>query len=567
MGSTTVTEFIDSSEWRILVPGTDSQDVEAILSSTERGSAWTDELFHFYVVATSPGPIDATLLNQIDIQVSAAASTVSNVGGLGLGLGCERGNKAHQSLTVSRSPTRGARASASGSTSASGSGSEAPLFSYAWRPKEAAPRVKDNVALFPLRVPLSLGRVSNRGGLADVADLRLSLTATVQPVLQNSNTHVHNPDLCDPEDFDAANLFDGLVDDPFFNPNSLPNHRLPFQFRKHSLLHIVPTPKFVRKVLPLTSALRLSASVVHPNSQKMILSTQLLNSTLGQEASSIQVLSVTADMTDTVIQPLANDSSPVDIHSGDESCFLFSVFKLDRSVGYSSNVNNQSNIEKYQPSAYLSFTVQWTSAVKGLQNQVFESKWYCLFDAYNDKSALISAGKEEAKSVGVSNYDLSAISKGRAVPETVGNGLEISFRVMPPVQLRNVFTVEMLVVNSSPKSRKLRVSLPQQYIPKASADSIENFDPKIGRFTQLHMPVETFLNKLIESEAREANIFCLESNFDLGEIPVGSCQSIHLHFIALRGNLHTLEALNVIDEDDNKVIELRKFLQIYAQDA
>ncbi|KAJ3011025.1 UNVERIFIED_CONTAM: hypothetical protein HDU68_001860 [Siphonaria sp. JEL0065] len=94
----------------------------------------------------------------------------------------------------------------------------------------------------------------------------------------------------------------------------------------------------------------------------------------------------------------------------------------------------------------------------------------------------------------------------------------------------------------------------------------KEFDPVVGRFTNLHMPVTAFMSRLVDAECREASMFCLENNFELGNMAVGSCQSVHLHFIALRGNLHTIEAVDIVDVENGQVFELRKFMQVYAED-
>ncbi|KAJ3063637.1 hypothetical protein HDU98_000552, partial [Podochytrium sp. JEL0797] len=69
---------------------------------------------------------------------------------------------------------------------------------------------------------------------------------------------------------------------------------------------------------------------------------------------------------------------------------------------------------------------------------------------------------------------------------------------------------------------------------------------------------------LFEGLIDEASLFCLENDFELGLPPVGACQSIHLHFIALRGNLHSIEAVDIVDVETGGVVELRKFMQVFA---
>ncbi|KAI9349688.1 hypothetical protein BDR26DRAFT_1004069, partial [Obelidium mucronatum] len=496
-----VAQLIEQCEWSILVPASDATP-RLDGGCDVRASVFNDELLHFYVAARGAAPLRAAapLLKLFDIQVSAAAAPAR---------GLPEAQQQQQGVT---------------------------LYSYAYKYEEGginAPIVTENSILFPLRIPINMSTVSSRLAFSDGQELVLSINATVQPVMGNTNNDPKRSiSDCDAEDFDAVNLFDGLIDDPFFNPNSLPTHRLPFQFKKKQSLFqlgVLAAPKFIRQSLPLISPLRVDTSVVHPDSQKMILTVDVSNILdeclfVAESDVPICILGVDADLSNSVIKPLANLAYPVAAHSGDQLSFLFNIFKLDRTIGYSNSVappSAQSSARK--PSNVLSLTVKWTADMKGLRNQIFESKWYCLFD---ESSAMISgslpSGKENARSVGLSHYDLSAISKGKV--DVVDSGLEISFRVMPPVYLRSVFTVEMLVVNTSPKARTLRVTIPQKSLFESGMED-EEFDPKVGRFTKLHMPVGAFMKRLVAAECREASMFCLENNFDLGYMPIGSCQS------------------------------------------
>ncbi|KAJ3305294.1 Phosphoacetylglucosamine Mutase [Blyttiomyces sp. JEL0837] len=85
------------------------------------------------------------------------------------------------------------------------------IFSYAYNPlhPDQQPIITTEYCLFPLRVPIDISR--SRNIRFDTA--HLSLTVTVQPVLDESLDDSINREMCPMEDFDGPNLFEGLAEE------------------------------------------------------------------------------------------------------------------------------------------------------------------------------------------------------------------------------------------------------------------------------------------------------------------------------------------------------------------
>ncbi|KAJ3065623.1 hypothetical protein HDU98_010976 [Podochytrium sp. JEL0797] len=116
--------------------------------------------------------------------------------------------------------------------------------------------------------------------------------------------------MCDPEDFDSANyLKDWLmvnafpsVLDPFFNPNALPTYRLPYQFKRHSMMQLVGVPKCMTKSLRDVEPVQVTVGVVFPDSQRRIATVEVVNLLEGADACLVDVLEVRAEMEGAVVK-------------------------------------------------------------------------------------------------------------------------------------------------------------------------------------------------------------------------------------------------------------------------
>ncbi|KAJ3342686.1 hypothetical protein HDU83_005988 [Entophlyctis luteolus] len=388
------------------------------------------------------------------------------------------------------------------------------LFSLAYDPSSASAIVVGSSIIFPLAIPVDADDVL-------IHNSTLLLTATVQKITESEGDKT----ALEIKSFDSPNLFEGLRDDPHFNPKSLPVHRFPFEFKRPTAGSSASIPKFLQKSVRLLSPLRITPKIVHLNPSRSILAASIYNTLHDNEEKLINVLSVTANIPGVVLKPIV-ENYPLAMSAGDESRVLFDIFAMEDAED--------------APSCEITFVVKWTTESEGLCGQVVVSKFH-------------------------PDLPDSAIVLNRNVKEITSSptlkGLDIAFRVLSPVLLRTVFTIEMTIVNKSSHSRNLNVSVPQKWAMKHEKKPI---DAKVGTFTNLHMPAQEFVDRLLEAESQEAALICLENDLELGIITSNSCKSVHLHFIALRGNLHTIEALDIVDKSSGDRIELRKFMQVYA---
>ncbi|KAJ3242300.1 hypothetical protein HDU81_005052 [Chytriomyces hyalinus] len=552
-------ELIDLYDWSLIVPGTNSNDANEILNSNEREFVLRDEKLRVFIVA------------------------------------CRRENPASDKADFDADSMRDLRISV-------GVGGSTALFLFDGAGLLSTNHNGATVSLFPVLVTAH-----------SLESPLVSLAATVQSSLVNPNLNIHSDlTICDPVDFDAPNILDGLSDDPFFNPNALPVHRLPFQFKRHSLLQLAHVPICLTRSLLLIEPFTLSARILHPTPKAPILSVLIRNNldlvkeldaysdaemdaTLLKavksfvENSRIQILAADAVMSNAVLKPVANLEYPLDLFPSDKAGLLFQVFNLNDSqqqtVSTQQNHTTKSTDERGRSPFVFSINLDWRSDIPGTQSQIIASRWSCTFDGVSSESrhnatrlgenhitdgeySIMSAtatSQNVPKSVGLSSYDLSGVAvkfENDASSSIMNDGFELSFRVMPPVFLRRVFTVELLLVNSSHQAKNLKLTVPQKIATDFSKDEVNS---EINRYTEMHMPSDKFLRRLSQIEQREGTLFCLETEFLIGKLAPGSCHSVHLHFIALRGNLHSIEAVDIEDLDTKKKIQLKDCLQVYAQ--
>lgn len=74
-----------------------------------------------------------------------------------------------------------------------------------------------------------------------------------------------------------------------------------------------------------------------------------------------------------------------------------------------------------------------------------------------------------------------------------------------------------------------------------------------------------FYKRYADFEKMEASLVCLEGEVELRALHPNSCQTVNLHFIAIKGHLHTIEKIDLIDLDSQKLFHIPSILQIFVK--
>ncbi|KAG9302788.1 hypothetical protein G9A89_009565 [Geosiphon pyriformis] len=159
----------------------------------------------------------------------------------------------------------------------------------------------------------------------------------------------------------------------------------------------------------------------------------------------------------------------------------------------------------------------------------------------------------------VGNGILAATPKRPAEME-VSDGVVVSFSVESKVIIGNVFNIQVFIVNRSKHVRRFTVVVPNRRRPNDSA--IKNLPPipVVGKLShpaealghgsantvEAFMEETEFLKRYLEFETNEADIICLENNVRMGPLNPSTCESISLHFIAVRESLHVIDLVQLI---------------------
>ncbi|KAJ1554375.1 hypothetical protein HK405_005248, partial [Cladochytrium tenue] len=305
-------------------------------------------------------------------------------------------------------------------------------------------------------------------------------------------------DYCETEDFDAVNLFAGLAEDPLFNQDSLPVHRLPFQYRRQTAqMHSVP-PKIFKRTLPVTPPLSVSLQMVNSVPNKCLMALSL--KTLLDDKAAVTIQRLNTEMSDCIISSMGAPGCPLELKSWDCVSLLYSVTSMgDLRPGLNASGpqrdGGRSNVA-YPPAdfggsgsapGFLSVSLDLSCSLPGTRGQRMSSRWHVLVE-----------------------------------PRLLGS-------VVPHVSL------------SLSPGRRFLVPPP------------------------LPLPLPTRLSRWPSSPAMEYT-GDLEVSFALLDFRASSTYRetlAHLHFVAVGGDFHTLDTVEIIDDDTGDVACISDYLTIY----
>ncbi|KAI8614811.1 hypothetical protein BC830DRAFT_351782 [Chytriomyces sp. MP71] len=299
---------VNEHDWRVIFPATNSNDANELVTSESREFALADELLHAYVVATPRAEADPLEIRALDIQISARVMADG-----------EAAASLSSSKTALATTWTSVRTEKDATKNQLKTNYAAALFSYSLvlgaPENEPIIHSQSRAVLFPVRIPLSLTTLR-----AIPANPRLDISVTIQPRhLQNLHQGI---------DFDSPNLLDGLSDDPYFNPNALPVHSLPFQLKRQSVANLFQVPLIVNKSIPLLSCFALTLRAFEASSTTVILRASLINLVPVSEACSVKVMSLVPEIPGQTIKSICAGAFPAELLAGDEACFVFNALKL-----------------------------------------------------------------------------------------------------------------------------------------------------------------------------------------------------------------------------------------------
>ncbi|KAJ3215143.1 hypothetical protein HDU67_000771 [Dinochytrium kinnereticum] len=498
------------------------------------------------------------------------------------------------------------------------------IYSYAYNPALEQQRpiiVNDGASggstapfcLFPLRLPVDISKARPSEN-----SLRLlSVTVTIQQSIQGAivgGFAGSREEFCDLDDFDYCNLFDALAEDPYFNPENFPVHRLPHQYRKQSMMKNMTPPKVLRVTIPVYPplTLRVFLSRISPDCNLISLNVKNSLASNSPEASSANLVlhSVTMEVINGVILSEGKQKFPVVMSPLDETGFLFTSTLLEDATlplnggGALSPLSRSSAGSKSHhapdfhssPSASfplrasimtkdrssvanvssLSIVIESSPGLPGLQDQIISSRRHYNLDvlSYEQFQNFISPSRGIFTPRRVLG---STIEKNK-----INNLLDISFSglntfvndsltpvfpvhlVVEPVRIQEIFTVQVFVVNRSKSEQSLTLKIPRKLRGRdKGSDPIaaEGLDHILG------LGSKDMIHAYMMDDKHEAAIICVESSITFEKLLPGTCETAHFHLIAIKGKFHVVDVLQIIGNQEGEKVEMKGFIQIHVEEA
>ncbi|CAG8620646.1 15022_t:CDS:2, partial [Dentiscutata heterogama] len=145
----------------------------------------------------------------------------------------------------------------------------------------------------------------------------------------------------------------------------------------------------------------------------------------------------------------------------------------------------------------------------------------------------------------------------RPMEMEVGDGVVVSFLVSSKVVL--------VVPNKKRPNEKAIKNIP---VPPATVKMQNSADLLISgsQANQLEpfMDETDFIRKYLEHETPDSDIICLENNVRIGPLNPSTCESVALHFIAIKESMHIIDLVQLVDNDTGFITNLRNVLEIYV---
>ncbi len=138
-----------------------------------------------------------------------------------------------------------------------------------------------------------------------------------------------------------------------------------------------------------------------------------------------------------------------------------------------------------------------------------------------------------------------------------------------------IFNLEIFIVNRSRHIRRYTLVVPNRKRAKGSDPSQGSKVlpplPSGERAVVQNVPIDPYmeepelLRRHVDNETTEADIICLENNIRLSPLYPLTCQNLNLRFIAIKEQLHTIDLVQLVDNDTGFVTNLRNCLCFMAE--
>ncbi|CAG8731072.1 1732_t:CDS:2, partial [Acaulospora morrowiae] len=171
-----------------------------------------------------------------------------------------------------------------------------------------------------------------------------------------------------------------------------------------------------------------------------------------------------------------------------------------------------------------------------------------------------------------------APTNSRPAEIEVGDGIVVSFLVNSKVVAGKPFTINAFFVNRSKHIRRFTVVVPNKKRPNEKAIKHISIPPSVKLQTSTELLINgshsnqsepfmeeaDFIRKFLEHETPDSDIVCLENNVRIGPLNPSTCESISLHFIAIKDSMHVIDLVQLVDNDTGFITNLRNVLEIYV---
>ncbi|KAI8592879.1 TRAPP trafficking subunit Trs65-domain-containing protein [Geranomyces variabilis] len=426
-----------------------------------------------------------------------------------------------------------------------------------------------NLAIFPLRIPIAVGKP--KSGLSSY-DLNVSATITAKATQHDPVTA--DEALCDPDEFDSPNLLAGLSNDPFFNPDRLPKHSLPHHARKPSIVPYRIASREIEKALGLEPMATVRVGVT--NLRPTVTLVSLMLETSSREDAVCHIDDLRVHMTHAVTAPVDDfqwKDEPLrfqeELHVVYSSTLLdVSPFDVENAASplknqQSSAVTSLSSLDSLtspQIDRELTISLEGRCSMPGTRNQKIVSNWFLNAPSGADSKVMVDGVPSYGKKHNVVTKEVEMLA------EAEFSGFRLSFSVPGPVYVRKVFTAQLFLINRTDQIWYITVVVPSKE-PSARNMFPTAAEPAVSgsKIPDLRAQEQDFLQRYTAMEQREASLVCLENNVELGPLRPNSCETVNLHFVALKGTSHVIEHIQLLDRKTGRVVDLRNVLEIQLE--
>ncbi|KAF7732170.1 hypothetical protein EC973_006425 [Apophysomyces ossiformis] len=142
----------------------------------------------------------------------------------------------------------------------------------------------------------------------------------------------------------------------------------------------------------------------------------------------------------------------------------------------------------------------------------------------------------------------------RRAPEVeIADGIVVSFTVPDPIYVGKIFPLHIFIVNRSKHTRRFQVMVPnrKRHTPETFNNPTKTILPPLPIDQP---PIDPFMDEA-------------ENNVRLSPLGPFTSQTVDIRFIAVKEKLHTIDLIQLVDQDTGFVTNLRHVLEIFVEQA